>query len=93
MEERARASLAAIAGVSPEVAEALFRGDWRSADEVAKSSTSELATVPGIGNLEAAGRLVESAARAAEIEKARVLAEREASAAPAAPSASVEEQA
>lgn len=93
MEDRARASLAAIAGVSPEVAEALFRGDWRSAAEVAKSSLSELAAIPGIGTEEAAARLLEAAARAAEIEKARVLAEREASAAPAASSAAVEEQA
>jgi N utilization substance protein A len=84
MEERARASLAAIPGVSAELAETLFRGDWRSSSEVAKSSQSELAAVPGIGSTEAAARIILAAAGAAEIERARAQAEREAAAAAAA---------
>jgi N utilization substance protein A len=94
MEERARASLAAIPGVTPELAEALFRADWRSAAEVAKSSQAELAAVSGIGTPEAAARIIEAAAQAAEAEKARAQSEREAAAARAAASAtSAEEQA
>jgi transcription termination/antitermination protein NusA len=93
MEERARASLAAIPGILPEVAEALFRGDWRSAAEVAKSTQAELAAVPGVGNPEAALHLIDAAARAAELEKARAQAEREATAAASASPVSVEEQA
>jgi N utilization substance protein A len=84
MEERARASLAAIPGVTAEVADALFRADWRSAAEVARSTQAELAAVPGIGTPEAALRLIDAAAKAAEVEKARLQAEREAAAAMAA---------
>jgi N utilization substance protein A len=93
MEERARASLAAIPGVSAELAETLFRGDWRSASEVAKTSQAELAAVPGIGTVEAAARIIEAAAGAAEIERARLQAEREAAAARAAEAAPIEEHA
>jgi N utilization substance protein A len=78
MEERSRASLAAIPGVSAELAETLFRADWRSAAEVAKTSQAELAAVPGIGTVEAAARIIEAAVGAAEIERARLQAEREA---------------
>ncbi len=93
MEERARASLAAIPGVSPDLAEALFRADWRSAAEVAKSTQAELAAVPGIGTVEAAARIIESAAQAAEEERARIQAEREAAAAKAEAAAHIEGQA
>jgi N utilization substance protein A len=92
MEERARASLAAIPGVSAELAETLFRGDWRSAAEVARTSQSELAAVPGVGSVEAAARIIEAAAGAAEVEKARLQAEREAVAARAAEAAPVVEE-
>jgi transcription termination/antitermination protein NusA len=92
MEERARASIAAIQGISAEVAEALFRGDWRSASEVARSSAAELATVPGIGSIEAANRLIEAASHAAEAEKARLQAERDANPPPAAATSPVEGQ-
>jgi N utilization substance protein A len=81
MEERARVSLAAIPGVTPELAEALFRADWRSAAEVARSSEAELAAIPGIGSTEAAARIIAAAVHAAEAEKARIQAEREAAAA------------
>jgi len=93
MEERARASLAAIPGISPEVAEALFRADWRSAAEVSRSTQAELAAIPGIGTPEAALRVIDAAAKAAEVEKARVQAEREAAAAAASVSQAAEEHA
>jgi len=87
MEERARVSIAAIPGVSPELAETLFRADWRSAAEVARTSEAELAAVPGIGSKEAAARIIAAAANAAEAEKARIQVEREAAAAAAAATA------
>jgi N utilization substance protein A len=92
MEDRARASLAAISGVSAELAETLFRGDWRSAAEVSKTSQAELAAVPGIGTVEVAARIIEAAAQAAEVEKARLQAEREAVAARVAEAAPVVEE-
>jgi N utilization substance protein A len=87
MEERAHASLAAIPGVTPELAETLFRGDWRSAAEVARTSEAELAAVPGIGSAEAAARIIAAAAIAAEVEKAHLQAERDAATAAAATAA------
>ena len=79
--------------MSAELAETLFRGDWRSAGEVARTSTTELATVPGIGSVEAAAHIIEAAVQADEIEKARLQAEREAAAAMAAQAPPVEEHA
>ncbi|HEY5282407.1 MAG TPA: helix-hairpin-helix domain-containing protein, partial [Polyangia bacterium] len=76
-----------IPGVSPELAETLFRADWRSAAEVARSSEAELAAIPGIGSTEAAARIIAAAAQAAEAEKVRIQAEREAAAATAAAAA------
>jgi N utilization substance protein A len=87
MEERAHASLAAIPGVTSELAETLFRGDWRSAAEVARTSEAELAAVPGIGSAEAAARIIAAAAIAAEVEKAHLQAERDAATAAAATAA------
>jgi N utilization substance protein A len=91
MEERARASLAAIAGVSAELAETLFRADWRSSAEVAKSSAAELAAVPGIGSVEVASKLIAAATVAAEEERARSQAERDAALLKTDPTAVVEE--
>jgi N utilization substance protein A len=93
MEERARVSLAAIPGVTPELAETLFRADWRSAAEVARTSEAELATVPGIGSTEAAARIIAAAAGAAEAEKVRIQAEREIATAQAEATPHVEEHA
>src|SRR5215831_5787293 len=71
MEQRARASLASIEGVSGELAENLFRAGFRSAADFANAKPDELASVPGMGGAEAAQRLLPAAARAAEIERAR----------------------
>jgi N utilization substance protein A len=71
MEQRARQSLAAIAGATPELAEALFKAGWRSAAEVASAKADELAAVPAVGGGPAAQTLIANAAKAAEAERAR----------------------
>jgi N utilization substance protein A len=78
MEQRARASLAGIKGGgeggeigSPALGEALFKAGWRSAAEVANAKPEELASVPGVGNVQAAQALIAAASRAAEVERAR----------------------
>jgi N utilization substance protein A len=82
MEQKARQSLAAITvkvdgggeggpSGAPALAEALFKAGWRSASEVAGGKPEELATVQGIGTVQAAQAIIAAAARAAEIERAR----------------------
>ncbi len=56
MEARARQSLAAIAGVSAETAEAMFKAGWRSAAEVAGAKPEELTSVAGIASAQARRR-------------------------------------
>jgi N utilization substance protein A len=74
MEARGRASLAAIEGVSAELAETLFRLGWRSAADVAHATPEELAgisAVAALGGVEAAQRLIAAAAGVAEQERRR----------------------
>jgi N utilization substance protein A len=71
MEARARASLAAIDGVVPELAETLFKAGWRAAGDVANARLEELAAVPGVGSAEVAQRIIKAAVQAAEVERAR----------------------
>ncbi|HEX4406668.1 MAG TPA: transcription termination factor NusA [Polyangia bacterium] len=71
MEVRAKQSLASIEGVSPELAETLYREGWRSAAEVAGAKPDELGGVPGIGQPETVKAIMVSAAKAAEIERVR----------------------
>jgi transcription termination/antitermination protein NusA len=71
MEQRARQSLAAISGATPELAEALFKAGWRSASEVAAAKPDELAAMPGVGSASEAQTLIAAASRAAETERAR----------------------
>jgi len=75
MEQRARQSLAAIAGTSPELAEAMFKAGWRSAAEVAEAKPDELTAMPGLGTAPAAQAFITAAAAAAEIEKVRLAEE------------------
>jgi N utilization substance protein A len=75
MEQRARQSLAAITGVSPELAEALFKAGWRSAAEVADSKAEELTSMPGVSSPAAAQSIIAAAAVAAESEKVRLAEE------------------
>jgi len=77
MEARAKASLAAIEGVGPELADTLFKMGFRSASEVARASAEEMATVQGVGSAEAANRLLGAAATAGEAEERRRAEERE----------------
>jgi len=75
-EERARASLTAIEGATPEILEALLRAGWGSADALARAGVDELATLPGVDSLEAAARLIAAASRAAALEEQRRAEER-----------------
>jgi N utilization substance protein A len=77
MEARAKASLAAIEGVSPELADVLFKMGFRSAIEVARAGADELATLPGVGSTEAASNLLAAAGKAAEVEEKRRAEERQ----------------
>jgi N utilization substance protein A len=77
LETRARASLASIEGVGPELSDALFKMGFRSATELARASADELAPVPGVGGNEAASSLLEAAGRAAVIEEQKRTEERE----------------
>jgi len=70
-EDRARASLTAIEGATPEILEALLRAGWGSAEAVARASVDELSALPGVGSAEAAARLIAAAGRAAAIEEQR----------------------
>jgi N utilization substance protein A len=77
MEARARTSLAAIDGVSTELADTLFKMGFRSATDVARASAEELASVAGVGTADAATRLLKDAAVASEIEERKRAEERE----------------
>jgi N utilization substance protein A len=70
-EDRARASLSAIEGATPEILEALLRSGWGSAEALARAGVDELAALPGVGNLEAAALLIAAAGRAAVLEEQR----------------------
>ena len=70
-EERARASLTAIEGATPEILEALLRAGWGSADAVSRASVEEFGALPGVGSPEAATRLIAAASRAAALEEQR----------------------
>jgi N utilization substance protein A len=69
MEQRSRTSMAAIEGVGTEVSDTLFKLGWRSAADVAGAKPEELASVAGIGSVDAARKIIPAAARAAEIER------------------------
>jgi transcription termination/antitermination protein NusA len=71
MEVRSKQSLASIEGVSPELAETLYREGWRSAAEVASAKPDELGAVPGVGQPETVKAIMASASKAAEIERVR----------------------
>jgi N utilization substance protein A len=77
METRAKASLAAIEGVGPELADALFKMGFRSATEVSRASADELAGLAGVGSADAASKLLAAANQAAEVEEKRRIEERE----------------
>ena len=88
-EDRARASLTAIEGATPEILEALLRAGWGSAEAVARASVDELSALPGVGSAEAAARLIAAAGRAAAIEEQRRAEDRARAQVAAAPAAEV----
>jgi len=69
MEQRSRVSMAAIEGVGTELSDTLFKLGWRSAADVGGAKPEGLASVAGIGNAEAAKKIISAAARAAELER------------------------
>jgi len=71
MEARSRASISGIEGISPELAETLFRQGWRSAADVANARPEELVSLPTLTNAEAAAKLIASAKKAAEKDRLR----------------------
>jgi N utilization substance protein A len=83
MEARARQSMAAIkvggdgdgGGLSSATVEALFQAGWRSAAEVAAGKPDELGAITGVGGVDGAKALIAAAAKAAEMERARMAEE------------------
>jgi len=71
MEARSRASISGIEGISPELAETLFRQGWRSASDVADARPEELISLPTLNNAEAATKLIASAKDAATRDRQR----------------------
>ncbi|MBK8480301.1 MAG: transcription termination/antitermination protein NusA [Proteobacteria bacterium] len=82
IEQRARLSMAEIEGVPQELADTMFKLGWRSVADVATTAPEELMSIPGLGGIEAAQRIVAAAVvtaaehrQRAEIERQRVAAE------------------
>ncbi len=71
LEDQVRKEIASIDEVDDELAETMFKLGWRSAEEVANSNVEELASIPGLGGLEAARRIQMNALLAVEREKLR----------------------
>jgi transcription termination/antitermination protein NusA len=61
MEEESITALSLIGEVDDTIAKAMYRLGFRALEEVAEAGTDELAAIPGVGNVEAATRLKESA--------------------------------
>ncbi len=57
LEARMREQIASIEGVGPDLAETIFKLGWRSLDDLAQANPEELASIPGLGGLEAAIRI------------------------------------
>ncbi len=61
MEEESITALSLIGEVDDNIAKAMYRLGFRALEEVAEAGTDELAAIPGIGSVEAAAKLKESA--------------------------------
>lgn len=72
LERRAKEQLAAVDGMSRDLAETLFRLGWRSVAELARAAAVELAAVPGAGGIEGGQAIIDGARRFLEDEKRRV---------------------
>jgi N utilization substance protein A len=66
MEEESINALSLIPGVTPSIAQTMYKLGFRSLEEVAEASTDELAGIPGLGGAENADRIKSSAEIAME---------------------------
>jgi len=66
MEEESINALSLIPGVTPSIAQTMYKLGFRSLEEVAEASTDELAGIPGLGGAENADRIKSSAETAME---------------------------
>jgi N utilization substance protein A len=61
LERRAKEQLGAVQGMTRDIAETLFQLGWRSVSELARAMPVELASVPGVGGVDGARRIIEGA--------------------------------
>jgi len=61
LEAQSKASMASLAGVGDDLAETMFKLGWRSVPDLAEAVPEELASVPGLGGLDAARKISEEA--------------------------------
>ena len=66
MEEESINALSLIPGVTPSIAQTMYKLGFRSLEEVAEASTDELAGIPGLGGAENADRIKSAAETAME---------------------------
>lgn len=66
MEEESINTLSLIAGVTPAIAQTMYKLGFRSLEEVAEASADELAGIPGLGGAENADRIKNAAEAAME---------------------------
>src|SRR5262249_34069411 len=66
MEEEAIGALSMISGITPALAQTMYKLGFRSLDEVAEASAEELSGIPGLGGAENAERIKTSAENAME---------------------------
>ncbi len=66
MEEESIGALSLIAGVTPAIAQTMYKLGFRTLEEVAESAAEELAGIPGLGGAENADRIKSSAEAAME---------------------------
>ena len=71
LERRAKDQLAAVDGMTPDLAETVFRLGWRSVGELARAAPEELAVVPGINGVDGGQVVVDGARRFLEEERRR----------------------
>jgi transcription termination/antitermination protein NusA len=71
LERRAKDQLAAVDGMTPDLAETVFRLGWRSVGELARAAPEELAVVPGIDGVEGGQAVAEGARRFLDDERRR----------------------
>ncbi len=66
MEEESISALSLIAGVTPAIAQTMYKLGFRSLEEVAEAGADELAGIPGLGGAENADRIKSAAENAME---------------------------